>query len=188
MGVYVRVDSPYYWLLLERKGKPSKKESSRILVNAGSEAANAENRAAAQARYAQRMNEQERQDRYRGNISPEKIGKAGAWCYIYFARQGAAIKIGRAVNIVNRLAQLNVGATEPIEMLAVVPAHQSVETLLHRHFKPMRIRGEWFQPHPELLAAIERVRAGIDVAQVVVELRQQNARKTQAASPIPATV
>lgn len=55
MSVYVRHDSPFYWLLLERPGQPPKREGTTIPIDGGSPALNKELKRQAQALYAKRM-------------------------------------------------------------------------------------------------------------------------------------
>jgi hypothetical protein len=92
----------------------------------------------------------------------------GGWCYVYFVSDGAAIKIGRAVDVVARLRALQVSHQQPLTLLATLLAHRSIEGLLHRRFRTSRVNGEWFQATPDLLALIERVKAGQDVVSDLV--------------------
>jgi hypothetical protein len=173
MGVYKRKDSPYYWLLIERKNKIPIMESSRIMVDTGSSALDEKNRLAARIKYAERFQEVTDAEVLAAKAQRRLVTRDAnhGWAYIYFLKQANAIKIGRAINVTRRLRELSVGAKEPFELLAAVPAHSSVEAALHAKFKKDQIRGEWFTATPELEALIADVRAGLDVATAVFQLR-----------------
>lgn len=55
MGIYVRPDSPFLWMLLERPNQKPIRESTNIPADGGSPAANREQRRQAQEVYAKRM-------------------------------------------------------------------------------------------------------------------------------------
>lgn len=79
---------------------------------------------------------------------------------IYFAQSGGAtgpIKIGKADNVANRLAAINVGQPVPLELLGVMPGDLREETMLHGLFRWARIRNEWFEPVEELLALVKQL-------------------------------
>lgn len=81
-------------------------------------------------------------------------------CVVYFIQAGQGpIKIGVATNINKRLSMLQVGNHEPLSVLATVQGGINLETKLHWKFHKHRVRGEWFEPHPDILAEIERLNA-----------------------------
>jgi hypothetical protein len=98
-------------------------------------------------------------------LTPQKIMAARApkgWCYVYFVRAGEVVKIGRAVDVADRIRNMQVGHHEPLKLLAAVPAHAALEAELHRHFAVEREDGEWFRLSPRLMAYIEGVRQNLN--------------------------
>jgi hypothetical protein len=75
---------------------------------------------------------------------------------VYFIRSAGYVKIGATKNVVRRMAELLV--PDP-ELLATEPGYFARETELHRHFKNLRFRGEWFHLKDELRAYINLLRA-----------------------------
>ena len=84
------------------------------------------------------------------------------WCYLYFVQIGEFVKIGRAVDLRDRMKTLQVSHPQEVRLLAAVPAHASLEGALHQHFQHLRSNGEWFAIAPELEEFIVRVRAGFN--------------------------
>ncbi len=77
---------------------------------------------------------------------------------IYFIQSGnGPIKIGYSIQIENRLPTMQSGNPCPLTLLKTVFGGQSEELAIHRKFKAIRIRGEWFEPTSELLNFIQRV-------------------------------
>lgn len=78
---------------------------------------------------------------------------------IYFIRCGRYVKIGHAHDPLKRLIALQIGSPEPLELIGAVEGGASAEGILHAHFKPYRVRGEWFLVCDEIkafLASAER--------------------------------
>jgi len=173
MGVYLRPDSKFYWMYLERAANRSGKgikENTQVL-------AVPDNRDLAEHVYQTRMRQmaesahlrqlaQSHQVVLKHDRRPPRRDAAG-WCYVYFVSDGTNIKIGRAVNVLNRLRAMQSGSAEPLTILATLLTADSIESELHRRFKAAHVKGEWYRPVPELLAFIERVKAGADV---IIEL------------------
>lgn len=76
---------------------------------------------------------------------------------IYFIQDGedGPIKIGSGRNPWLRLEHLQIGNPRELHIRAVVRTHRGYERELHQRFAAHRIRGEWFEPVPDLLALIE---------------------------------
>lgn len=75
---------------------------------------------------------------------------------IYFLRAGGFVKIGKASGSASiRVAQLQTGCPYQIEVIATIPGGLELERSLHRRFKSLRARGEWFHATTELLSAID---------------------------------
>lgn len=66
------------------------------------------------------------------------------YTYIIRAGEDGPIKIGKAFNPEERLAELQTGAWQELSLLHVLPGYGATETMLHRHLEDHRIRGEWF--------------------------------------------
>jgi hypothetical protein len=78
---------------------------------------------------------------------------------IYFIRSPIAVKIGMAKSAQRRLTVLQTSHPEPLELVATCEGGRALETEYHRRFAAHRLRGEWFSPHPDILAEIERLSA-----------------------------
>lgn len=79
---------------------------------------------------------------------------------IYFIRRSdgtGPIKIGRAIDVERRLAQLRLHYGQPLMLLATMEGGRQEEREIHARFASLRMgRTEQFQPAPELLAFIDR--------------------------------
>lgn len=78
---------------------------------------------------------------------------------VYFIQgiSGGPIKIGKSVNVYSRLAALQTGHHEEFKILAIIKDGGFVlEKNLHNKFGKYNVRGEWFEPVPELLEYIEQ--------------------------------
>lgn len=73
---------------------------------------------------------------------------------VYFIQAGVGgpIKIGSAVDVDKRLAELQTGCPDLLRIIGTSAGGREAEFALHRKFSAHRIRGEWFYPCPELLA------------------------------------
>lgn len=67
------------------------------------------------------------------------------------------IKIGISVQPLERLSILQTGSPVPLRILACTAGGLAVEREYHARFKEHRKHGEWFAPHAEILAEIERL-------------------------------
>lgn len=94
--------------------------------------------------------------RYRGGLGSTTLEKP---VHIYFIQVGedGPIKIGMTRgNPLVRLASLQAGIPYELKLKAVIPDVQaSVEMELHRCFRHLRIRREWFRPEHDLIAFID---------------------------------
>ncbi len=76
---------------------------------------------------------------------------AGVMGFIYFITDGTAIKIGYASrSIAERISILQCGNPRPITPLAHISGDVYLERSIHRHFKRLKIRNEWFKDTPLL--------------------------------------
>lgn len=80
------------------------------------------------------------------------------WADLYFigADEGP-VKIGVAQHPEKRLRQLQTAYPFPLKLLAVVKGAAPQEPEYHGRFAAHRLRGEWFERCPEILAEIERL-------------------------------
>ena len=77
---------------------------------------------------------------------------------IYFiGPEGGPIKIGYTANLTARLRSLRLANALPISLLASVEGPTRLEREYHRRFAAHRLHGEWFAPHPDILAEIDRL-------------------------------
>jgi hypothetical protein len=78
---------------------------------------------------------------------------------VYFVQVGeaGAIKIGIARDPASRLASLQTGHHEDLHIRALTHGGAEQERAYHEQFAAHRLRGEWFAPHPDILAEIERL-------------------------------
>jgi hypothetical protein len=80
--------------------------------------------------------------------------------WVYFVQQGAGgpIKIGYSKDPVGRFVSLQTGSAVKHRYLGNMPGTRATERELHGRFHGSRVRGEWYEPTPELLAFIEEHR------------------------------
>jgi len=66
---------------------------------------------------------------------------------VYFLRVDGKgpVKIGFTTDIDHRLGSLATGHSGKIELIALIEGSRSDEKALHRRFKDLRVRGEWFK-------------------------------------------
>lgn len=72
---------------------------------------------------------------------------------------GGPIKLGRATNVESRLASIQIGHPERLELVVAVRERDVTESQMHQAFAAERIRGEWFSPSPRLLSLLREVSA-----------------------------
>jgi hypothetical protein len=78
---------------------------------------------------------------------------------VYFLQPvtGGPVKIGHAVDIERRRAQLECHYGQPLALLATLPGGRDEEQAIHHRFASLRFgRSEQFRPGPELMAFINR--------------------------------
>jgi uncharacterized protein YozE (UPF0346 family) len=76
---------------------------------------------------------------------------------IYFVQHGetGAIKIGyTTLMIEKRIASLQTAASAPLKLLATLSGDRTTERDLHQRFAVHRRSGEWFDPHPDIIAFV----------------------------------
>jgi hypothetical protein len=70
------------------------------------------------------------------------------------------IKIGFATNVKSRMIGFQTALPYPVILLAQTDGTRRLERKLHRQFKELRLRGEWFKRDPLVLEAIEDIKSG----------------------------
>lgn len=78
--------------------------------------------------------------------------------YIYFVQApDGQIKIGISSDPQNRIMILQVSHHGKLRQLAITEGNDQAEKAYHRRFEAHRLKGEWFWPHPEILAEVKRL-------------------------------
>lgn len=77
--------------------------------------------------------------------------------WVYFIRSGedGPLKIGWTVDPQKRLEQLQTGSFVRLFILGTIEGSAGGESAFHRRWANYRIRGEWFEPAPEILEFVE---------------------------------
>ena len=84
---------------------------------------------------------------------------AGEGCFVYFIKAGdGAVKIGQSADVEKRLEQLRTGNHLPLSLLAKTRCASVADALdlereLHARFARLRLEGEWFKLHTDILKA-----------------------------------
>jgi hypothetical protein len=80
--------------------------------------------------------------------------------YAIQAGVGGPIKFGVARDPKARMAELQTGNASELRLLATVNIHSEKESLVHRHLRDCRVRGEWFWPTAKTLKVVEVMQSG----------------------------
>ena len=85
--------------------------------------------------------------------------------YIYFIQQGldGQIKIGYSQDPKDRLKTLQTSNPRELRLLLTLQGNEDYERKLHKQFERHKLKGEWFEPHEDVLIFIENNKSG-DVA------------------------
>jgi hypothetical protein len=78
---------------------------------------------------------------------------------VYFAYTAGHVKIGYSKRVSARLAQLQTGCATPIQLIGTMPGGLAVERRVHKQFDHLRLDGEWFIAHPDLMAYVAKRKA-----------------------------
>lgn len=79
--------------------------------------------------------------------------------FIYFVQaENGPIKIGVASNLEKRIGNLRGSSPVKLTLLFATHGGATAEANLHHRFREHRLHGEWFAPHPDILAEIERLK------------------------------
>lgn len=78
---------------------------------------------------------------------------------IYFiGSEAGPIKIGVADCAKSRLETLQTGSPVKLFIMAEMSGGPNIERSYHEKFSEHRLHGEWFAPHPDILAEIDRLK------------------------------
>jgi hypothetical protein len=88
--------------------------------------------------------------------------------YVYVVRSGkaGAFKIGIAWDVERRLCGLQTTSPRQLRLIHHEAGGGKVERAAHKALAAHRLKGEWFRPHPEVLAFVEKVKT-IGIAAVL---------------------
>lgn len=78
--------------------------------------------------------------------------------YFIYSQSAAAIKIGFSISPETRLKSLKTAHAGDLEILTTIRGTMHEEHELHKKFKHLRLKGEWFAAKPDLLAFIEELK------------------------------
>lgn len=76
---------------------------------------------------------------------------------IYFIEGAGLIKIGYAKSPQKRLSDLQIASAAELRLMAAMPGSIPLEKHLHKRFKDLHQRGEWFRGEEKLLRFIKEV-------------------------------
>jgi hypothetical protein len=81
------------------------------------------------------------------------------WSVVYFIQDTGSmlIKIGQTTDVKRRLSALQGGNANTLIVLGTVIGGQATERALHEQFKANHVVREWYRPHPDLMAFIQRL-------------------------------
>lgn len=74
---------------------------------------------------------------------------------VYFIQYPSGeIKIGKSVDPKTRIGWFQTTVPQPLKVLGLMEGSIKEEKMLHKKFKHINVRGEWFLPNEELLEFI----------------------------------
>lgn len=79
-------------------------------------------------------------------------------CFVYVlqARGDSPVKVGKANDVLNRIASLQTGNPRTIELVGLIVGSEELERAWHYELRKSRLVGEWFDG-PEIPAFVEKV-------------------------------
>jgi len=75
--------------------------------------------------------------------------------YFVLAEEVGRIKIGKSLEIENRVSQLQTGSPIELKLVCLLDLSDKYEGILHEFFKEDRVHGEWFEYSEDIKAFIE---------------------------------
>ncbi len=91
--------------------------------------------------------------------------------YLISCRDGSGrsyIKIGKTINLYQRIANIRTGCPHKINDVFIVNSHYEeevlgLERLLHRFLKPINLRGDWYQGNSIFYQCLEQILFKINI-------------------------
>jgi len=98
---------------------------------------------------------------------------SGLWVYFFQSTNSKAIKIGKTFDLESRQRRVENSHGYEVKLLkAIRVPDESHERAIHKKFKKIRLKGEWFKCTPELMEYIENLPNHLQIQEQ--ELRSQN--------------
>lgn len=99
---------------------------------------------------------------------------------VYYVRMRDLVKIGTTVNMKNRSGDLLWD-----EVLATEPGGEELERMRHKQFRHLRVRGERFEPGPDLMSHIAMIRKHFGEPQMTATIKGRQYPKRLAGRIVP---
>lgn len=94
----------------------------------------------------------------RPSVNVRNVDRGEKRAVIYFVQaETGPIKIGSTSYLASRMVTLRGQSPVPLTLLATMDGDRTAEFRLHARFAAHRLHGEWFSPHPDILAEIKRL-------------------------------
>ena len=101
--------------------------------------------------------------------------------YAVQAGEDGPLKIGIAACVRSRVRDLQCSSHHHLTVVDEFEGSRGVELALHRHLRSHRIRGEWFNRHPEVMKALSIARqGGAPALHAATKKRQREERMSEA--------
>lgn len=91
------------------------------------------------------------------HVPRERAGSGDPLVYFVQMGEGGPIKIGHTAHLNERMTALCTDSPVELLLLGTTPGTMARERKIHRQLHAHRMNGEWFAPHPCVLAAIEEL-------------------------------
>jgi len=71
---------------------------------------------------------------------------------VYFIKDltTGKVKIGKSSNPTSRLKTLQIGSSSELQIKKTIPGGIYLEQIIHKYFRHLRVKGEWFKPDYEM--------------------------------------
>lgn len=95
---------------------------------------------------------------------------------VYFVKSQALdlVKIGYTNDLNTRMSQLRAESADMLEIIRAIPGRLDAEFWLHEYFRHMRLRGEWFVPHPEMMTVLPPAALMVNAPTAAADLQERN--------------
>lgn len=160
MGVYIRKDSPFFWLLLEATTGPSGREATKIRHDSADPELRKENRRLAKELYHRRMAERARAAMPQPDASTVTLDDFAPWCVEHCFRIKQRQEATDVLpHLLQELGCSTLGElTEPFVRSWAKRRFETLRMIEHRHY----------EPRPEI-AATKRLKREVEVLTAIVQ-------------------